>query len=231
MASVIRERDEAIFAAVGTRPRGSQVATPTADLADKIVPSFDPLWLHNGVYVFAPEGLRGYWLYATAGLSTPWHAPGPIAPGVGSAERSAVGYELSMATPKESDWPVRILNVLMLVSLGVWSGRIPGQLPNRGERIPLRPLGLRFPNTVIQGLITMHPPFSPESFLVRSGRVDWIHLLGITKQEYAWLAATDDVGAQQARIAEIGPVTDFSRDSAEWAAGVILEANLSRHFR
>lgn len=215
----MRERDAMITAAAnadGSKPR--RIATPSADLAGRIVPSFDPLWLHNGAFAFEPNTTRSFWLYTTAGLSTPWHAQTDEELTAPSDAASAVGYELSMATPGFSDRPIRILNVLMLVSLGVWSGRLAGALLERGERLPMRPMGLQFSDTKIATLLTTKPPFSPDEFTISSGRVRWIHLLGIMQDEHQWLEATPDVALQEAKIGELGGVTDFGRASSVTAS-------------
>jgi Suppressor of fused protein (SUFU) len=208
--ALIRERNRQIGLAVGAKPR-AQVATPTFDLATRILPSFDPMWLHNGVLVFEPTNERRHWVYTTSGLSTPWYAQDEA--DLASDGPSAVGYELSMAVTEESDWPIQILNVLMLVSLGIWSGRMPGRLFARGERVPLAPMGLQFRDTQIATLLTMSPPFASPSFALRSGRVEWIHLLGVTQDEHAWLARTDP-GLHDAWVQQLGCVTDFGRSSS-----------------
>jgi hypothetical protein len=149
-------------------------------------------------------------VYATMGLSTPWHLNDEldlmsIAPG----DPSAAGYELTMATPEFTDWPIRILNVLLLCGMGAWSGRSPGTgVHEVGERIPLRPMGMQFPGTAIEGLITQEAPFREHRIATRSGQIELIHLLGITKDEYAWLVSTEP-SLHLAAISQLGLVTDF----------------------
>jgi hypothetical protein len=150
LESLIRERDRQIGLAVGAKPR-AEIATPTPDFAAQVLSSFDPLWLHNGVLIFEPTHERRHWVYTTSGLSTPWHAQHEA--DLVAAGPSVVGYELSMAVTEESDRPIRILSVLMLVSLGIWSGRIPGRLFARGERVLLAPMGLQFRDTQIATLL------------------------------------------------------------------------------
>src|SRR5438552_7037327 len=47
------------------------------------------------ILTYAPDPLRPYWLYITAGLSNPWYQESP-------AEVSGFGYELLMKTPHEA---------------------------------------------------------------------------------------------------------------------------------
>lgn len=216
MEALVRERDAKIFSAVGVDASHARppLATPSAELAARVVPSFDPLWLHNGVFAFGPTAARPYWLYAPAGLSTPWNTQTTEELAAPSDKLSAVGFELSMATPDFTDRPIRILNVLMLVSLGVWTHRIEGRLIERGERLPLRPMGLQFSDTKLTTLLTTSPPFSPDEFVIASGRARWIHLLGITHEEHQWLEATKDVTLQEAKISELRGLTDFARTTS-----------------
>jgi len=54
---------------------------------------------------YAPDPIRPYWTYVTAGLSTPWLQQEPL-------EVSGFGLELIVKSPIEAEWPAQILRTM-----------------------------------------------------------------------------------------------------------------------
>lgn len=57
------------------------------------------------VFSYAPDPMRPYWTYVTAGLSTPWLQDEPL-------EVSGFGLELMIKSPVEAEWPAQILRTM-----------------------------------------------------------------------------------------------------------------------
>src|SRR6185436_19657162 len=95
--------------------------------------SFDPRWLHYGVFEFAPNPTRDSWLYVTSGMSNEWEAdePDPTTP-------SGLGCEFVFETPQQAEWAiVRLLHV-MIFQILLCHGRYPGSEPlSDFHRMPL----------------------------------------------------------------------------------------------
>jgi suppressor of fused protein SUFU len=231
MAELLRARDEGVYDALFGPPHQGKIATPSEALVRHVLPRYDPLWLHNGVFAFEPTGTRPYWVYATAGLSTPWHLnTSDQLPPRGSRMPSGVGVELSIATREHSDRAIRMLTILMLVCVGAWSGARPGQVFERGDRIPMKPLGLSEKGSTIRGLMIDAPASWSSEFVLDSGVVRWLHFVGVTRDEYAWFSSCGDAEEAAMRQRDLGEVTDFSRPSSDWARGASMPSHLVSHF-
>ncbi len=57
------------------------------------------------IFAYAPDPLRPYWTYITAGLSTPWLQNEPL-------EVSGFGLELMIKSPTEAEWPSQLLRTM-----------------------------------------------------------------------------------------------------------------------
>jgi len=96
--------------------------------------TFDPRWLHYGVFEFAPAPTRNSWLYVTSGMSNDWDAgqPDPTTP-------SGLGCEFIFETPQQAEWAILRLLHLMTFQILLCHGRYPGRQPMSDfDRVPLR---------------------------------------------------------------------------------------------
>jgi hypothetical protein len=228
--AILEQRDQGTYEQIFGRPFRNAIATVAPELLAETVPSFNPSWVHAGVYSFEPSAERNYWVYVSAGLSTPWGISGESALPRNPADTpSGIGFELVVRTPQFNDWAINLLSRLMVYQLGVASSLIDGRRISLGERLPLRPLGIESPGS-IQAVVTGAPDDLMPSFVLRSGRVDLIQLVGVTAQEYAWsvdhgVQTLFDIMGQQSQW-----VTHFDRESIEEARGASLSPSLRRYF-
>lgn len=74
----------------------------------KVDPVDDQLDVSNqqlAVLAYAPDPIRPYWTYVTAGLSTPWLQDE-------AQEVSGFGLELMIKSPTQAEWPAQILRTM-----------------------------------------------------------------------------------------------------------------------
>lgn len=167
----------------------------------------DPRWLHHGVIEHGPTD-RGTWIYITSGLSNPWQVPPQD---YGKHEFSGFGTELAMETRSRADWPVLVLQRILAFDILLAHGRYGDKPPlDYGDRIPLgAPL---VDDSVLHHLVIGYPTSYPARFVLPSGKVDILHVVGITEDErdYAKANGSDAlVALLQSRDAY--PVTDPAR--------------------
>jgi hypothetical protein len=147
-----------------------------------------PGWLHHGVFGCPPHGDRAHWVYATSGLSNPWNL---TAPGRDPSGDSGLGFELCLCTPDRAPWAIDVLQHLMAWQLLVATGASQGQPLATGQRVPL---GGPVDGTAACRLtwVLVEPPgWSPTSFELPSGKVDWLCLVGVSEPEVAFARAHD----------------------------------------
>jgi len=96
--------------------------------------SFDPRWLHYGVFEFSPAPTRNSWLYVTSGMSNDWEADRPD-----NETTSGMGCEFVMETPQSARWAIFRLLHAMSFQILLCHGRYPGREPlSDYDRLPLR---------------------------------------------------------------------------------------------
>ena len=131
----------------------------------------DPRWLTHGVFKSEPTENRKTWAYVTSGMSNPWESDVCEA-------YSGLGVEFVMETHEECSWAVEVLQTLMayniLLSLGEFENFTPFDY---GDRVPLSL------STHIQAMMLTYPVNFPDNFLLKSGSVDLLQVVGITKAE------------------------------------------------
>jgi hypothetical protein len=165
LPDMLAERDELYSRLFGPPYRGA-IATPTAELLERMLPEHYPWWLHNGVYAFEPTPSRPCWTFVTAGLSTPW--------------------EVEDEDPTFDEWAPSLLNKVMAYQLGASEGLIKGRRIRAGERIPLAWLGARPTGSAIVAVATAELRDPAPSVTLLTGTVSFLQLVGITAEEYAW---------------------------------------------
>ncbi|MGR8931916.1 MAG: suppressor of fused domain protein [Gammaproteobacteria bacterium] len=131
----------------------------------------DPRWLSHGVFKCPPTESRSTWAYVTSGMSNPWDAEKP-------KEYSGLGVEFLMETENEETWAIEVLQTLMAYQLMLVAGQM-GDFPpiNYGHRVPLAL------SESIRTMMFTRPVNFPDSFSIKSGKVDLLQAVGITPAE------------------------------------------------
>lgn len=146
--------------------------------------SFDPRWLHYGVFEFEPTATRKSWLYVTSGMSNAWEADSP-----NSETTSGMGCEFVLETPQSARWAIRRLLHAMTFQILLCHGRYLGRDPlGDYHRLPLRCSIRPEPSTITVLMLAPPSGFAREGQL-ESGSFDFFHLVGITEDEAAYARA------------------------------------------
>lgn len=179
LEGVWEHREEVVYRRLfGKRLRGTFVLE--ADLFSKTFKqeSIDPRWLHYGVLEHGPSD-RGTYFYITSGASNPWDLEPED---YGTSEYSGFGTELVLETAEIADWPILVLQRLLAFNILLVHGRFGDPNPlDYWQRIPL---GGSIINTSALTHLLITPPENYESqFSLASGKVDLLHVIGITEQE------------------------------------------------
>jgi hypothetical protein len=185
LEAVWAEREEIVYPRLfGPMSRG--IFALDAEIFSKIFKqeSIDPRWLTHGVFEFAPTPSRESWLYATSGLSNPWDTDPTNYDPTGYSE---IGIEFTIESPTQSDWPIVLLQRILAYNILLCAGRYgePRSL-DYGHRIPLgTPISpTNTENTLLLSHVVLSSPrHYPASFSLASGKVDILHLIGITASE------------------------------------------------
>ena len=149
--------------------------------------AIDPRWLHYGVYEFAPTPARPSWLFVSSGASNPWETD--LADYAGS-EYSGFGTELVLETPEQGDWAIIVLQRMLAFNILLAHGRYDDKKAlNYGDRIPMRaPITLQG-DSLLRNILVTKPTHYVDHFELESGRVDFLHLVGISDREVEYAKA------------------------------------------
>lgn len=169
--------------------------------------SFDPRWLHCGVFEFAPTAERGSWLYVTSGLSNDWDAERPD-----PATTSGLGCEFIFETTEQSEWAILRLLHLMTYQILLCHGRYL-------ERKPLIDFNrVAFGGAICPGksaltrLMLAPPSRFPREAQMDSGSFDFYQVVGISEAEAAFGRSQGGAALLELLVANgYFPVTDPSR--------------------
>lgn len=212
LKEVWEEREQQIYPKwFGPESRGIFTLTPSifSQLGQTEV---DPCWLSIGVFEFAPTESRPTWIYVSSGISNPWETDPKDYSTEGYSE---IGTELVLEAPDQADWAIAVLQRLVAFDLLIAWG-LRGDVPtfDYGHRVPLNaPISLT-EDSILSNVIAWKPEHYEASFVVPSGRVDFIHFAGISDDE---LAYAKEHGSD--RLAEmmiehgVFPVSDPKRSS------------------
>ena len=129
------DREENIYPRLfGPESRGIFPLSSSVFLETFKQPSYDPRWLHYGVFEFRPTPTRCSWLYVTSGMSNAWEDDEPHPEGP-----SGFGCEFVLETSEPGDWAILRLQHLMAFQILLEHGCYPGREPIAPyARIPLR---------------------------------------------------------------------------------------------
>ena len=154
--------------------------------------SVDPRWLTHGVFQSPPNDTRNTWVYVTSGMSNPWESDEP-------QEYSGFGVEFVLETEQASTWAINVLHTLMAYNLMLASGQMgePGLL-DYGDRIP-------FALSDDIAAMVIAPTFQlPENIDIKSGRVDFLQIVGVTEAELTYAQETSSEALIEMLIEETG---------------------------
>ncbi len=205
------DREENVFPRLfGPEPRGIFTLSNSIFLETFKQPSFDPRWLHYGVFEFRPTASRSSWLYVTSGMSNAWEDDEPRADGP-----SGFGCEFVFETTEQGEWAILRLQHLMAFQILLEHGRYAGRDPLAPyDRIPLRASITPEPSD-LRWLILAPPVSFASRFELASGWVELYEVFGATEEEAAF--AREHGGDELVQLlARVGgfPVTDPRRKSA-----------------
>jgi hypothetical protein len=132
--------------------------------------------------------------------------------------------------PEFNDWAIGLLNKLMVYQLAVAEGLMSGERLEVAQRVPLMGLRCVPENSSIQAIVVGRPDAVTKSFVLESGRVTFLQLVGITQAEYAWSIAYGVELLLDAMSSSYQLVTVLDRSSLSIAAGSKLPDEQARHF-
>lgn len=169
--------------------------------------SFDPRWLHCGVFEFSPTPARDSWLYVTSGMSNDWEADRPDL-----SKPSGLGCEFIFETSQQSPWAILRLLHLMTFQILLCHDRYPGSDPlSDFDRIPLR-APIRPGHSILTHLMLAPPSRFPREMQLESGTFDFYQVVGITEAEAAYARANDGPALLKLLVSHgYFPVTDPDR--------------------
>lgn len=154
--------------------------------------NIDPKWLNHGVFKCPPTASRPTWAYVTSGMSNPWEDIEP-------QQFSGLGVEFVLETKEEESWALELLQSLLAYSLLLESGQM-GEYPplDYGDRIPYAL------SEKIKAVIFSYPLNFPQSFNIKSGKVDLLQAVGVTSDELAYATRTASPYLRDQLIVETG---------------------------
>jgi len=201
-------REEVVYPELfGARLHGIYVLDPALYLETFAQESFDPRWLHSGVFESAPNSAHDSWLYVSSGLSNPWEDDTPDPNGV-----SGLGCEFVFESAVQGAWAILRVQHLIAFQTLLSCGRFPGrELLGVFDRIPLRASITPEPSA-LRWLMLAPPARFPSSVRLPAGAIDLLQVVGITDAEAQF--ARDRSGEALVEVlsgAGAFPVTDPSR--------------------
>ena len=135
-------------------------------------------------------------------MSNPWETEEP-------EEYSGLGVEFLMETESEEYWAIEVLQTLMAYNLMLATGQM-GDFPplDYGHRVPLAL------SESIETMMFAHPVNVPSTFSIKSGSVDLLQVVGITRSELEAAKQTSSDEIRNKMISKTGGlVTSKERES------------------
>ncbi len=170
--------------------------------------TIDPRWLHYGVFKSKPNDNRNTWLYVSSGMSNPWETNEP-------EDFSGFGTEFVLETYEDANWAVQVVRTMVAYNILLAHGRF-GDFPmlDYGHRIPLKIPNESGSDVNLTHILIVEPDHYKKSFNLVSGRVDFLHMIGITQSEYEYVKSHNSEELIQVfKKKGIYPITDRSRMS------------------
>ncbi len=208
LEEVWEHREEVVYPRLfGRKARGIFVLDDDLFLKAFKQESVDPRWLHYGVLEHGPTE-RDTYIYVTSGASNPWETDPED---YGKQEFSGFGTELVLETRQSADWPIRVLQRLLAFNILLVHGRYGDSEPlDYWHRVPLG-------GPIVRGSVLTHLLIAPPSsyaaqFSLASGKVDLLHVVGITERERDYAKANGSAALLELLTSQGAfPVTDPNR--------------------
>jgi hypothetical protein len=183
--------------------RDPAAATRTSDPGGSRQPEDEDETL--AVLAYAPDPLRPYWTYITAGLSSPWHQEVP-------QEVSGFGLEMMIKSPVQASWPARVLRSMAFYLFNYAGTLSPGALVALNSSID--PDG----DSQLKNIFVWYADEAPDCWYeLPSGGFGIFAATGITDDELRFAESIENYGAwsiqEVLRQAGVGQVTDPGRSS------------------
>jgi hypothetical protein len=138
--------------------------------------------MHLAVLAYAPDPLRHYWTYVTAGLSSPWLQQKPD-------DVSGFGCELVIKSPTDALWPARILR-----SLAYYIFNHAGTI-SPGVRISLNAPINENNDSLLRNIFAWYLDEAPDNwYILPSGGFGLFCAVGITEKELRYAESVDEYG-------------------------------------
>jgi len=166
------DRESRIYPALFGKPADKGILVPTPEMfAQFRCKELDPRWLHVGTIVHEPTPARGTWVHVTSGLTNAWW----------DDDEPGLGAEFVMETPADEPWATTTMTRLACYEILLAHGHYPGREGIVvGDRLPLwdppRP-------TRLSHILVCPPPRGPEAVDTGFGRIELLHMVGITPEE------------------------------------------------
>ena len=205
---VWEHREEVIYPSLfGQKSRGIFTIQPEMLTGMFKQASFDPRWLHYGVFEYAPTPNRNSWLYVTSGMSNDWNSTHPD-----PSTSSGIGCEFIFETTQQSEWAILRLLHLMIFQILLCHGRYPGSEPlGDFHRIPLR-APIRPSGSALTHLMIAPPPHFPREAQLETGPFEFFQVVGVTESEVAFARQHGGPALLELLVAHHGfPVTNPDR--------------------
>ena len=180
LESVWAHREEVVYPRLfGPKSRGIFVLESDLFLNTFKQEKVDPRWLHYGVLEHGPSIGRGTYYYVTSGTSNPWEVePSDYS----TSEYSGFGTELVLEVSERADWPIVVLQRLLAFNILLAHARYGESKPlDCWQRVPLG--GPIVGDSALNHLLITLPQHYEAQFVLDSGKVDLLHVVGITERE------------------------------------------------
>ncbi len=137
---------------------------------------------HLSILAYAPDPLRPYWTYVTAGLATPWVQEVPD-------EVSGFGCELMIKSPTDAEWPAQVLR-----SMAFYIFNHAGTI-SPGVRIALNASISPNVDSELRNLFVWYADEAPDAwYQLPSGGFGIFTAVGITDDELQYAESVQEYG-------------------------------------
>lgn len=137
---------------------------------------------HLSILAYAPDPLRPYWTYVTAGLSTPWIQQAPD-------EVSGFGCELMIKSPTKASWPAQVLR-----SMAFYVFNHAGTI-SPGKRIALNAPIVAYSESELRNLFVWYADEAQDCwYQLPSGGFGIFTAVGITDDELKYAESVEEYG-------------------------------------
>jgi hypothetical protein len=186
---------------------------------------------HLSILAYAPDPLRPYWIYVTAGLATPWVQEVPD-------EVSGFGCELMIKSPTDAEWPAQVLR-----SMAFYIFNHAGTI-SPGVRIALNASISPNIDSELRNLFVWYADEAPDAwYQLPSGGFGIFTAVGITDDELEYAESVQEYGtwciqevlkriginqlSDPARISIAGPENKMLMDNVQKLSDKFLESGLA----